>query len=723
MGETVLLFCLGAVLSPAATAYSDLAAAGGALEEVVVVAARLPRAAQDVVGTIDVVSRENLRESLAVRMADVVRYVPGVSVMQGGTRFGDEGFTIRGLSGNRVLQLIDGIPVADQFGIGDFSNATQDYLVPDAISRVEILRGPASTLFGSDALGGVVAVMTRDPEEFLEGEPSRIAASATYSGADASRTINGSLAAGGGRLAGVLHTSRLDGHELESAAPGPEDAVERTRRSAMVKASWALDDGQRLRLRADGFQDAVESDLTTVLGYGRRYVNTTLLQGDDTRRRWSVALGYDYERDDRALRAGRLDLYFTRTDTEQLTHELRGIAVPPVAIDREFHYEQDSWGLVGDFEGRFEISGREHRLGWGLSLDQRRVEEYRDGLETNLLSGAQTTILLGEEMPVRDFPESTISELGVYGHDEIAIGNATLIPGLRFDAYEMDAQADAVYRADNPNTAVVDLDQSSWSPKLGLLFRLREPLTAFAQYAHGFRAAPYEDVNIGFDIPRFNYRAIPNPDLRPESSDGLELGLRFNGTPLQWSASLFGALYDDFIESRVNLGPDPDTGTLIFQSQNVAEARVYGAELKLTADLDRWLAGLSVAASANWTRGENEQTGAPLNSVDPVEAVIRVAWAPRAAMRFALMTTLVGEQDRVDESNLDLFEPDGYVALDALATLEPLRNVRIDLGVFNLLDETYWQWSAVRNRPADDPMIGALSAPGRYGSVTVHVAF
>jgi hemoglobin/transferrin/lactoferrin receptor protein len=166
---------------------------------------RLLRPVQDVVGTVDVVSRENLRESLAVRMADVVRYVPGVSVTQGGTRFGDEGFTIRGLSGNRVLQLIDGIPVADQFDIGDFSNSTQDYLVPDAISRVEILRGPASTLFGSDALGGVVAVLTRDPEEFLEGEhpasPPRepIAVPTT---ADVQRP----LAAAGRRV--VLHRAR-----------------------------------------------------------------------------------------------------------------------------------------------------------------------------------------------------------------------------------------------------------------------------------------------------------------------------------------------------------------------------------------------------------------------------------------------------------------------------------------------------------------------------------
>jgi hemoglobin/transferrin/lactoferrin receptor protein len=267
------------------------------------------------------------------------------------------------------------------------------------------------------------------------------------------------------------------------------------------------------------------------------------------------------------------------------------------------------------------------------------------------------------------------------------------------------------------------VDQSAWSPKLGALLRMSSRWTAFAQYAHGFRAAPFEDVNIGFDIPRFNYRAIPNPELRPETSDGLELGARFGSDWLALSASLFGAEYHDFIESRVNLGPDPDTGTLIFQSRNIAEARVYGAEFKLEADLERWVKGLSLAAAANWTRGENEQNDQPLNSVDPPEAVLQLAWAPRASLRFALMTTLVAPQDRVDESSIDVFTPGGYATLDALATFEPLRNVRMDVGIFNVFDETYWRWSAVRARPEGDPMIGALSAPGRHGSVSVHVAF
>lgn len=87
------------------------------------------------------------------------------------------------LSGNRVTTLVDGVPVADQFDVDSFSNAGQDYLIPDAISRVEILHGPASTLFGSDALGGVIAVLTRDPEEYLDpGRDTGVSTTLAWSG-------------------------------------------------------------------------------------------------------------------------------------------------------------------------------------------------------------------------------------------------------------------------------------------------------------------------------------------------------------------------------------------------------------------------------------------------------------------------------------------------------------------------------------------------------------
>lgn len=102
---------------------------GRPIEEIIVVGARLPRPVQDVIGTVDVITRQDLTDSLTVDLADTVRYTPGVSVANADPRFGAAEFTIRGLSGNRVLSLMDGVRINDQFDIGAFANAGQDYLI------------------------------------------------------------------------------------------------------------------------------------------------------------------------------------------------------------------------------------------------------------------------------------------------------------------------------------------------------------------------------------------------------------------------------------------------------------------------------------------------------------------------------------------------------------------------------------------------------------------
>ena len=91
------------------------------------------------------------------------RYVPGVDYEGAGTRFGTEGINIRGIGGNRVAILVDGVPLADQFDTGSFSNATRDFIDAGLIQNIEVLHGPASALYGSAAIGGVVAVRTPDP--------------------------------------------------------------------------------------------------------------------------------------------------------------------------------------------------------------------------------------------------------------------------------------------------------------------------------------------------------------------------------------------------------------------------------------------------------------------------------------------------------------------------------------------------------------------------------
>jgi hemoglobin/transferrin/lactoferrin receptor protein len=132
-------------------------------------------------------------------------------------------------------------------------------------------------------------------------------------------------------------------------------------------------------------------------------------------------------------------------------------------------------------------------------------------------------------------------------------------------------------------------------------------------------------------------------------------------------------------------------------------------------------ASLEVDVAGSWTRGEDRDSNEPLNTVDPPSLVTRVHWHPNDRWRGGFAVRGVAAQHQVDHSNMDLFEPDGYVVFDLTAGYSPTDNVRVNAGVFNLMDETYWRWSSVRGRPEGDPLIDVLAAPGRYGALSVHV--
>jgi hemoglobin/transferrin/lactoferrin receptor protein len=350
-------------------------------------------------------------------------------------------------------------------------------------------------------------------------------------------------------------------------------------------------------------------------------------------------------------------------------------------------------------------------------------------LQTNLTTGATTPTILGETFPLRDLPLSTVVEIGVFAQDEIRLADPrwTLVPALRVDYYELSPETDRIYREDNPATSPVGVDEVSFAPKLGALYRINDRLGVFFQYAHGFRSPPPEDVNIGLDLPLLNIRAVPNPDLKPERSNGYELGLRWRGAALSLTGSAYYNDYSDFIESKVNLGADPDTGVILFQSQNIAEARIYGAELAATIRApggDEWLDGWTARLSAAWARGDDLVRDVPLNSVDPASAVLALRYdAQSGRWGGELVTTAVEAKRDVDDSRADLYETDGYVTLDLLAHLDLGRGLRVNAGVFNLTDSDYIEWADVRGRTASDPLIPYYTRPGRNASVTLHWSF
>jgi len=720
----------GAHVGPAPGATAAPGDASG-LETVTVYARRLVPVSR-VAATVTVIPEEQIQRTLAGDVKQLVRYEPGLSVRSDPFRFGLDTFTVRGVTGNRVAVEVDGIPSAGGFAIGSYSDSGRGFVDLGFVRKVEVLRGPASSLYGSDAIGGVVAMTTLGPQDLLGHRSTGLRTEAGYSGDDDGWHALALGAARMGAAEAMLGYVHREGRELDSAAdvtPNPRDY---DADSLIATLEFGNTPGGPLTVTAEGGRLRQTTDVHAFVGLaGTRFVNTVALSGDDSGERFRVSM-------DQQLSAATLydsadwRLYWQGTHTQQDTYEERR-AVPPrvpaVAIEREFSLEDHMLGA--EFVAvRDLVRGRvSHDLVYGLEFSQTRIEERRDGTQTDLATGATTSTILGESFPLRDFPISDVTEAGAFLQDEIrfADGAWTLIPALRVDYYRLSPQADDLYHEDNPRLPVVGLEDWSASPKLGVIRRLGDSANAYFQYSNGFRAPPPEDVNIGLDLPLLNVRAVPNPDLKPEKSNGYEFGLRWSGPALALTASAYWTDYDDFIESKVNLGPEPATGVVLFQSQNIAQARIYGAEAAATARLGEWtpkLAGWTTRLGAAYARGEDLVRDEPLNSVDPASGVLALRYdATSGRWGGELVTTAVADKRRVDRSRADLYATHSYLTLDLLGHIELGRGLTLTAGLFNLTDRAYIEWADVRGRPNGDPLIPYYTRPGRNAALTLRWAY
>lgn len=690
------------------------------IDEVVVVANKMKRSVRDVAANVTVLTRADINKMIATSVSDVFQYTPGIDYESAGTRFGAQGINIRGISGNRVAVLVDGVPLGDQFNVGSFSNATRDFINAGLVERIEVLHGPASALYGSAAIGGVVAVRTPDPANLISDGRHGGDLQATWRGADSSLHGTGLFAFGDDANGVLLGISAREGNESESNAVDESfDFRDYQRRSALLKYVANTQGGQTWRLAYLHQDTAVQSDLNSMLGTGR-YRSTTALEGDDEYQMDMASVEYEFGAPESWVDAGVLRGYYQATSVQQSTLDERALARTPVSIDRYFQFDQDIAGIELNLLKNFDTGSVGHQLGFGFEFRNKRTEEFRDGNSTNLVDGSMTNVLLGEVFPLRDFPVSESQEWGAYVEDSLSLGNWTVMAALRADRYDLSPQDDAMFAEDYPFADPVSISESNLSPKLGVIYHAGQSTDIYLQYTKGFRAPPYEDANIGLEIPFFNYRAIPNPDLRSERSQGFDVGVRWQGLGSNLRFAAFRTDYTDFIESKMRLGEDPVSGRILFQSQNLASARIEGLEAGGSWRLFGALENFVIDGSAYVARGDNNDTGEALNSVGPAQAVVGIGWGAADGRRqLRLQSTFTGDWSRLDESSGELFKPPGYSLFDLFLTQRIGDRVSARIGLTNLTDKTYWAWSDVRGLSPDDPIVPYLARPGR--SVTVSV--
>ena len=715
------------------------------LDSIVVVASRVAEPLSKVVASGAQIERADLDQYLVHDLDGLTRYVPGVSVPREGHRFGGNGFAIRGLEGNRVRILVDGIALADAYSIGQFASAGRDMVDLEMLERVEILRGPASTLYGSDALAGVVAFRTRDPADllaFASGQQT-VGARLTWDGLDDSRLLAAHWAgeSTSKRWQALVAVGQRDGHEADNRAwreadqPNP---VDYRRESALAKLIHDAGSAGRYTLAFDASRQSRQTAVNSLRFGAGRYSTTYRLDGDDHDRRHRISLSGQWQPGLNWLDTLDAQLYTQDTTVRQESDQYRlpDAATPFESLRwRQFDYEAKNHGLSLLGQARHAGPRVSHWQVFGIDLSRHRYEGLRDGLETNLATGATSSTVLGEPLPVRDFPNSTTTTQALFWQDEISFGKRlALIPGVRAEWYRLRPKPDAIFIEDFPEATPVNVDERETTPRLALRWSLGGGNSLFLQYARGFRAAPFGDVNIGLILPVYNYEVRANPDLRPESSHGLELGWRHVGDTVRASVSVYENRYRDLIESRANLGIDPITRRLVFQSVNRDRARIRGVEADLLWHLDgRFpsLQGWQLRGALAWSQGDDLRREVPLNTIDPARATLGLRFdADSGLWGGELATVAVRGKTRIDHGDVELFAPPGYTRFDLYAWFEPWHGARINAGIFNLGNRRYWEWATVRGLEADvrnleatDESIGFYTSPGRNFSVSLSLTW
>jgi hemoglobin/transferrin/lactoferrin receptor protein len=743
--NTALLLA-GLYASPAQAAGSPVV-----LQPLTITATRQAQPIAQVPSTVTVAERDQLDRATVTDIQELVRYEPGVWVGGTGTRSGISGYNIRGIDDDRILTQIDGIEVPTSHFSGPYAQSSRNYVDPEIVKRVEILRGPASVLYGSNAIGGAVSYFTLDPEDILDpGEDFGARLKTGYSSRNTSHLRSMTLAGRQDRLDALLHLSQRNGREIRSygeeggfglgrTAANPEQAVTR---NVLAKLGWNPADDARLVLTYEHYRD--EHDQTQKSAVGGPFnlpVGGLYRFRESTQHIGRERFGLNHELGLGSTLADRLKWSFNY-QVAKTTQHTRERYVPfdrDVLRVRDSDYQERQWVFDAQLDKAFTLAGTEHRLTYGTTLKRQQVTGERSGSGRCLQVFRQCRVV-GADSPkdrlnaVSDFPDPTVHTASLFIQDQISREPWTLLPGLRYDYTHMAPRlTDAFLRTVNPgDRAIVSDDSKAWhrlTPRLGLTYAFDARYTGYGQYSEGFRTPTAKMLYGRFDNAGQGYRVEPNPNLKPERSRSIETGLRGRFDSGQFDLAVFYNQYRDFInEDAIGAGADEPT----FQANNIKRAVIHGAELKGRLSLDALgaPAGLYTQGSLAWLQGRNQDSGQPLNSVSPLTGILGLGYEQKQAGA-VLNWTLAQRKTRVDDTAFNApdgtsrqFKSPGFGVLDLTGFYKVSDDITLNAGLYNLADKKYWLWNDVRGydgvgeagvlAPAH---LDRLTQPGRHFSV------
>jgi len=730
--------CAALISALASNAYAADGKTAVELDTVSVTATRTETSLAKTPASVSVITEKDIAEQQPRDVKDLLRFEPGVTVStapyrppsaaMGGGKGGNSSINIRGLDGNRVLLMEDGIRLPYGFSFGPQQSGRGDFVDMDELKRVEILRGAASTLYGSDGLTGAVNFITKDPQDYLKGDRNRyFSLKETYRSVDDSWSTTGTVAAGNEQWQGMLVGTWRNGHEQQTY--GGNDSASAKREAAnpqnarndtfLAKLHYTPDAVNAFKLSAERRRGDVDTDVLSARSTSPAAAIKSLTDQD---RLQHDRISVDYDYNDAAspwLQKAHLLVYAQHSQTDQHSLENRVVGTSRF---RDNQYKENTVGGMAQAESGFATGELLHRMVYGIDASLAKISSLRQG--------GGSIPAPGETFPSKAFPDTDYRQSGAFVQDEIRLGALTVTPGLRYDSYSLKPKGGDPLFTGMP----VEQSKSAVSPRLSAMVEFMPALSAYATYAKGFRAPTPDQVNNGFANRVYGYYTIGNPNLRPETSDTVEIGLKGKAfTPasrINYAVAAYQGRYKDFINQVTVGGTGAPNNPLVFQYVNNARADIHGVEGKLDWQFDN---GIGLNAAAAYTHGTTRNDSGqdvPLNSVNPFTATLGLRydaderWFTQAfaTYRAAKKSGDVNLADYPSGTKAALLSGSSVV-LDLIGGYRFNKYASVNAGVYNLTDRRYFEWSNLAGVPSNTPAPGAYTSPGRNVTVSLKLEY
>lgn len=686
--KTLLLIGTALIALPGpALAQSDTETTTRMALDRLIISAGTEKVAIDTPQAVTALEQEDIDQTQATTIGDLLEGMPGVNV-QGGVGQLGQGFNIRGMgtaigdSDNRILMTVDGVTkFYEQYRMGAF------FSEPELYKRVEVLRGPASsTLYGAGALAGVINFTTKDASDFLkDGDPLAVRLKAATETNAQAHTLSGIVAlqpVAGVELLGSYNYRRTDDYKSGNGDTVPASATEAD--SWLVKGRVSIGGNKKHAIWAsyqDWLSDAPQI-YDQVTGGGNSLMRRRV--HDKT-----ATLGYVNDFNGSKLFNVEAQVAYSLSKVHQTETTFLG----PLDYS-EFSYE--SWQGKVQNTSEFDLGGdwTTFLIVGGQWSEQKR-RNPRVAFNGTVTPGAGT------------HPEGDMTRYGLFGQLEIVWSDKlTIMPGVRIDWTDLKPGATVV-----GGTVLTDkVKDSGVSPKIAALYNLTEWLGFFGSVARTVRMPNIDEI-----FTRSATRPN-NPNLRPEKSDNFEVGFTLSFDDALGKGDRFRAkttLFQNDVKDLI-VNVSAPAGTPYFQ--NINRSRFKGLEV----EVEYGVGGFFARGNASFIDGKNRLTGDYLNTIPANDYRLTLGYADAST---GLSGGWTGEfAERQDKVTTGPFSSagsgvptPGYIVHNLFFAFKPqsgtAQGFEFRIAVDNLLDKQYRRH------------LSSLAAEGRSFKFTVANSF